>query len=146
MQDTPDASTPGRKFWLIAVVALIWNLGGVATYLMSVTMSAESLAAMTEAERSLYADIPAWVTSAYAVAVFGGTLGSLGLLIRKAWAVPLLILSLLGILVQMSHALFMTRLLAVRGGGAAILPVIITAVAVFLVWFSKSARSKGWIR
>lgn len=34
-------------FWVIAVVALIWNLLGVAAYIMDVTMSAEDIASST---------------------------------------------------------------------------------------------------
>lgn len=140
-----NETAPPRGFWIISSVALVWNLIGIATYLMSVTLGEEALAAMPEAERALYSDIPAWATSAYAIAVFGGTLACVGLLMRKAWAVPVFVVSLVGILVQMGHALFLTRLLEVRGGAAAFMPLLIVAIAVYLVWFSGSAKQKGWI-
>jgi hypothetical protein len=146
MPETTTTVSPPRSFRLIAWIALAWNLIGVATYLMTVTMSAEALAAMPEPERALYAHTPAWVTSAYAIAVFGGTLGSSALLLRKACAVPLFVVSLIGILLQMSHAFFGTAMLAVRGASAAVLPLLIVAIAIYLVWFSMSARSKQWIR
>ena len=83
MANLADRSTPTRGFWIISGLALVWNLLGVANYLMSVTMDPEVLAALPEAEQALYADIPAWVTSAFAIAVFSGTLASLALLLRK---------------------------------------------------------------
>lgn len=140
-----DSSSPPRSFWIISVLALVWNLIGILTYLMSVTMSEEALAALPEAERALYSDIPAWVTAAYAIAVFGGTLGCVALLLRKAWAVPVLVGSLIAILVQMFHALALSDLIGVRGAGAAVLPLLIVAIAVYLVWFARSARARGWI-
>ncbi|MEO6447027.1 MAG: hypothetical protein ABIZ91_19300 [Gemmatimonadaceae bacterium] len=146
MLDTTAGSTPTRSFWIISGLALLWNLIGVATYLMSVTMSPETIAAMPESERALYANVPAWVTSAYAIAVFGGTLASVGLLMRKSWATPLFVLSLIGIVVQMGHALLGTRLLEVKGASAAVLPVVLTVIAIYLVKFSTSAKQKGLLR
>jgi ABC-type xylose transport system permease subunit len=137
---------PTRRFWIVSAVALAWNLVGVMSYLTSVTAGPEVLAALPEAERALYANIPAWATSAYAIAVFGGLLGSVALLLRKAWAVPLFVASLIGVLVQMGHAFLMTALLEVKGASAAILPVLILAIAAYLAWYARSARARGWLR
>ena len=136
---------PARGFWIVSVLALVWNLIGVASYLMTTTMGPDTLNAMSEAERSLYTDVPPWATAAYAIAVFGGLLGCVALLLRKAWAVPVFVISLVAILVQMGHAFFMSAMLEVRGTAAAILPTLIIVVAVYLVWFSRSARSRGWL-
>ena len=143
MTELAEKKTTPRAFWIVSIVALLWNLAGVAAYLMQVTMSPEALAALSEAEQALYADIPAWATGAYAIAVFAGTLGSILLLMRKALALPVFVVSLVGILVQMGQALFMTDVLAVRGATAAIGPVAIIVIAVFLVWYSDNAKKKG---
>jgi hypothetical protein len=140
-----EGTNPSRGFWITSALALVWNLIGVATYLMTVTMSDETLAALPEAERALQANIPAWVTSAYAIAVFGGTLGCIALLMRVAWAVPVLLVSLLAILVQMGHALFGTPMIAVMGPSAAVLPLLIVVIAVYLVAFAAAAKKKTWI-
>lgn len=136
---------PARGFWIVSVLALVWNLIGVASYLMMTAMGPDTLNAMSEAERSLYTDVPPWATAAFAIAVFGGLLGCVALLLRKAWAVPVFVISLVAILVQMGHAFFMSAMLEVRGTAAAILPTLIIVVAVYLVWFSRSARSRGWL-
>jgi hypothetical protein len=136
---------PARGFWIVSVLALVWNLIGVASYLMTTAMGPDTLNAMSEAERSLYTDVPPWATAAFAIAVFGGLLGCVALLLRKAWAVPVFVISLVAILVQMGHAFFMSAMLEVRGTAAAILPTLIIVVAVYLVWFSRSARSRGWL-
>jgi hypothetical protein len=133
------------SFWVVAAIALVWNLMGVAAFAMQVTMGEEALQAMSAAERDLYASIPAWATAAYAVAVFGGSLASIALLLRKAWAAPVFVVSLVGIVAQMGQALFMTRAIEVRGAGIVVMPLVVTAIAIFLVWYSASAKRKGWL-
>jgi hypothetical protein len=141
-----QSSAPAtRGFWIVSGIFLVWNLMGVMAFVMQVTMSQEALAALPEAQRNLYTGIPAWATAAYAVAVFGGTLGCVFLLLRKAWAVPVLILSLAGVVVQMFHAFFLTPALEVLGAGSLAMPILITAGAVFLIWYASRAKAGGVI-
>jgi len=74
----------------VAVVALLWNLIGVTAYLFDVTMSPEAIARLTPAQRALYEARPLWFVTAYAIAVWSGTAGALGLVLRKRWARGLL--------------------------------------------------------
>ena len=124
-----------RSFWAIGAVALIWNVMGVINFFAQ--MNAVALAAMPESYRAIIEGRPAWATGAFAIAVFGGALGCLLLLLRKSVAYYLFIASLLGTIVQMPSYLGMTR--ATIGVGASLL------VAAFLIWYSKQAESKGWI-
>ncbi|VAW11040.1 hypothetical protein MNBD_BACTEROID03-2112 [hydrothermal vent metagenome] len=91
---------PPIWFWIVSVLALLWNLLGVMAYLAQVNMTDETLAALPEAERALYENQPIWATMAFAIAVWGGALGSLALLLRKRWARAVLLISLIGIIVQ----------------------------------------------
>lgn len=143
---TQTAEKPARSFYLVSGVALLWNLIGVATYLTSVTMSPDALAQLPEAQRALHESTPAWVTGAYAIAVFGGTLGCVALLLRKAWAVPVFVVSLVAAIVQFGYSLLFTPMLDLIGASAAIFPIFVIAVAGFLVWYARSTRAKGWIR
>ena len=145
MDNQSETRAVPRSFWIIGIAALVWNALGIVTYLMSVMISPEALSQMPEAERALYSNVPAWVTAAYAIAVFGGTLASIALLMRKRWAFEAFVVSLVAIIVQMSHALLMSEVIVVKGVTAAILPLLIVVVAAFLVWYSYSARKKGWI-
>ncbi len=139
-------SSPPRSFLVTSIIALVWNVIGIFTYLASVMLSEEALATLPEAEQALYASTPALITAAYAIAVFGGTLACIGLLMKKAWAVPVFIVSLVGIIIQMGHGIFLTDLIATMGMGAVVGPLIITLVAVYLVWYSKDAQAKGWLK
>ena len=134
-----------RSFWIISAVALVWNLLGVAAYVMQVTMTEDALMKLPEAQRMFYETMPAWATGAFAVAVFGGALGSLLLLLRKSWAVPVFVVSLAGILVQLYHAFAMVDGIKIFGSGGLIMPAITLVIAVLLVWYSRSASAKAWI-
>lgn len=130
---------------IISIVALLWNLLGVMSYIMQVTMSGDMMANMSEAERALYETMPAWVTGAFAIAVFGGVAGCVGLLLKKAWCVPVFLISLAAIIVQFGYWLFATDSIAVIGNEVFWMPALVTAVAVFLVWYSRDAKAKGWL-
>ena len=67
-----STNKPSVGFWIIGVIALIWNLMGVFAYITQVNMTDEVIAALPDAERALYENVPAWVTGAFAIAVFGG--------------------------------------------------------------------------
>ncbi len=130
------------SFWTIGAVALIWNvLGGINFF---VQMNADMVAAMPETHRAIIEDRPAWATGAFAIAVFSGALGCLLLLLRKSAAYYLFIASLLGVIVTMTHTLGE----GIDFGVGEILMMILMplVVAAFLIWYSKQAESKGWIR
>ncbi len=130
------------SFWVIGAVALIYNVAGIINF--STQMNADTVAAMPELYRSIIEDRPAWATGAFAVAVFGGALGGLLLLLRKSTAYYVFITSLLGAIVTMMHTLGM----AGSGVGPAqflIGNLVQLLVTVLLIWYSKWAEGKGWI-
>ena len=140
-----SSTMPPRSFWIIGALFLIWNLMGVMAFAMQTNMGEEALAALPEAERNLYLATPTWANAAFAVAVLGGTLGCVLLLMRKSWAVPVLVLSLASIAVQMFHAFFLSPALEVLGAGGLVMPILVTAGAIFLIWYARRARGRSWI-
>ncbi|MFT5500484.1 MAG: hypothetical protein ACI88G_000614 [Woeseiaceae bacterium] len=138
-------TNPPRSFYLIGGFALLWNLLGVMAYVGQVTMTEEVLNALPEAQRLLYETVPSWATAAFAIAVNGGALGCLLLLLRKALATPVLIASLAGVIVQMFHSFFMSNSMEVYGPGGMIMPIGVVVVSVYLVWYSMDVKKKGWV-
>ena len=143
MSERAEQMRAPTSFWIVASVSLIWNLIGVINYLFSVTVSEHSLAAMPEAERALYTDVPVFVTSCFAIAVFSGVLGSVFLLLRKAQSVSLFLVSLVAIILQMSLGVLLTPMLAVQGPGALVFPVVLVACAVFFLYYSRKVTAQG---
>ncbi len=67
------------------------------------------------------------------------------MLLKKAWAAPLFLVSLLAVIVQFGHWLFLTRTIEVYGVEAVFMPLLVTATGGFLVWYSRDAKNKGWL-
>ena len=97
---------PPVWYWVVAAIALIWNLFGVMAYLGSVYMPPEAMEAMDANRRAFIENTPGWVTGAFAIAVFAGTIGCILLLFRKKLALPFFGASLGGILVQQYYGFF----------------------------------------
>jgi hypothetical protein len=141
-----STNKPATWFWIVSAIALVWNLMGVMAYIAQVTMSAETLQAMPENERTLYESAPTWATAAFAIAVWGGALGSILLLIRKKWATAVLIVSFAGIVVQMIHSFFISKAMDVYGPGGLAMPVMVLVFGAGLIWFSRKAEVNGWLK
>jgi hypothetical protein len=137
MNNVIGASAPA---WLriVAALGLLWNLFGVYNYLMTVGMVGGANVAAASA-------MPAWVTGAFAIAVFGGTLGCIGLLMLRSWSKLLLLISLLGVLAMDVWMFALSGLGATMAGAEMGVTVAVVVVAVLLVWLANSAGKKGWL-
>lgn len=143
MGDVID-SRPPAWFWIVAVLGLLWELIGVAMYLMHVGVLPNAKE-MSDAERSLMEASPMWVTGLFAIGVFAGALGTLGLLLRKSWARPLLILSLIAVILQFGGWLLVTDAVAVIGPSVFAMPAVIVVVAILLAWLASVGARRGWL-
>lgn len=139
------SNKPPVWFWVVAVIALLWNLMGVVAYLVDAFTTIEQLEQMTQEQRELFESRPAWVTAAFAIAVFAGFIGSIALLLRKKWAKPLLIISLIAAIGQFVYNTFMTNTVEIMGTQAIIFPVLILGFGLYLIFFSKKGIEKNWL-
>jgi len=136
-----SVNQPTTTFWIISVIALLWNLAGVYAYLSQAYMSTEVIATLSEPEQMYYNNVAPWATAAFATSVFAGALGSLTLLLRKKIAHTLLILSLVAVLIQASYNFFIQDFMPVENVQM-IWSFVIILIAIFLVLFSKDAKNK----
>ncbi|PIB37782.1 hypothetical protein [Maribacter sp. 4G9] len=136
---------PPVWFWIVSVLALLWNLAGAMAYIGQAYMSDEVLATMSEAERNLFENQPAWVTGAFAIAVWGGTLGCIFLLLRKKWAKPVFIVSLLGLIGQLSYNYFLSGAFDTFEIVDMVMSVMILVISIALIVFSNKAIRKNWL-
>jgi hypothetical protein len=88
------------SIWLLAVAGLgvLWNVYGAYQYIGSFSQTKASLMAvgMTGPQAELYLSLPAWISVVFAIGVFGGLAGSISLLMKKAIALPVFAVSLVG--------------------------------------------------
>lgn len=138
-----DAVKPTLGFWVVAILATLWNLMGVGAYLMMTKLTPEVAAEQYgQAFADIFATKPAWATGSFAVAVFGGLLGSLALLIRKGWAFHLFVLSLIGVIIHNIWGVS-AGTLSVIGTFDKVMTVAVILIAIFLIVFAKRMKARG---
>lgn len=134
-----------KWFKPIVIIALLWNLIGVINFFIQINLSEEAIAALPEAEQALMNSTPLWSLLAFALGVFGGAIGSLGLLIQKKWAFYPLLFSLVGVVAQMTYWLFFTQAVDVYGSETYTMPVLVILVAFFLLRLAKKGIKEGYL-
>ncbi|WP_133000385.1 hypothetical protein [Luteimonas arsenica] len=130
----------------MSVLALAWNLIGVTMFFLQTGLTPEQIAAMPDEQRVVYEAMPAWLAVFYGLSVFAGALGSLGLLLRRRWAMPLFALSLASVLVQMVAVYALTPAWQASGASGLPMTLVIIGIAVFLFWYARRAVTRGWLR
>jgi hypothetical protein len=129
------------SFWAISIFMLIWNVMGSINFFAQ--RNPEVLAGYRESERAIVEGRPGWATAAFAIAVFGGALGCLLLLLRNSNAFYLFVASLLGVVVTMIHTLGVGISFGIgKWLGIILMPLAVGALS---VWYSKWAERKGWL-
>ena len=133
--------------WLspVAIVALFWNLLGCWAWVSDMRATPADIAAMGPAFVQLHAALPPWLPTATGVAVLGGAVGCLGLLLRKRWAVKLLWLSLAGVVAQDIGMFVIAGGASLAGLVPAVLQAVVLVVAILLVLLARRAERAGWL-
>mgnify|MGYP000470208995 CR=1 FL=1 len=144
---TDSTNKPNVLFWIVGVIAIIWNGMGVNAYVQQ--------AYDTEGHRAQFVDkpelleltnnMPSWYTAIFAIAVFAGILGCVFMLLRKKLANFLLKVSLAAVLIQTINNLFFTGVREFYGTFEYSMLISIAVIAIFLVVYTKKATEKGWL-
>lgn len=137
---------PPRWFTVVVGVALLWNVLGLLAVLADLRLSAADIAALSAEQQALYRARPLWSVGASVLAVVGGALGCLALLLRRRASVFLLLASLLGVVLQD------VGIFVVAGAGKLANPVpfalqaLVLAIAAGLVVLGRHAAGRNWLR
>ncbi|MFT4700959.1 MAG: hypothetical protein ACI9ND_000357 [Yoonia sp.] len=126
---------PHFSFWITATIGLIWNLMGCMNYVIQ--MNPDTVAQMPDVYQMIINGRPAWATAAFAIAVFGGAVGCILMLLRRRVAVQVLILSLAGIVLTVIHATMLV--------GAVPSSLLSLLVGAALYWYATIALRKNWL-
>ena len=131
MPETTDRNKAGTPWhlWVIGVVALLWNSMGAFDYLMTQTKNAAYMSNFTQAQLDFFYGLPTWVVSAWAIAVWGGVIGALLLLLRRRIAVQVFLVSLLAMVMTTVHNYLLANGLEVMGDAFS----LIFTGAIFLI-------------
>ena len=138
----PRAKAPWH-LWLIGIATLLFNAMGVFSYMMTVLGKLAEIG-MTPEQIAFMESYPAWANALWALGVWGAFAGSLLLLLRLRWAVPAMLVALLGLI---GTTVYNYGMAAVPDSmQAPALDVAIWAVTLFLLVYCRKMRNAGVLR
>lgn len=116
----------------------------VATF--GVGENVDALARVDAHQAQLVRATPIWAWAAFGLAVFGGFLGSIALLLRRKVAVVFYAVALVATLIQYGHSLLFTDIVAAKGVSQIVGPAFDVALGVAQLLYGRLAQTKGWMR
>ena len=133
--------------WIIGVVALLWNAVGAYDYLMTQTRNEAYMSQFTPEQLDYFYGFPAWVVATWAIAVWGGVLGSILLLLRRRLAVPVFAVSLAAMVITTIYNYALSGGHQVMGGpGPLLFSIAIFLVSVGLLFYARAMAARGVLR
>ena len=133
-------------FKIVAVLAILWNLIGCLAFASDIRLTPEDIAKLPDAQQTLYNSRPSWAVASTAIAVIGGALGSVVLLLGKKWALPVLIASLIGIVIQDYGLFVLADGATLAGPVAVVLQALVLIIAISLILLSRNGIARGWLQ
>jgi hypothetical protein len=142
--EPPSISVPAW-FWVIAVVALLWNIMGCVILLSEVFAQEAMMESMTEEQKEWSRSTPSWIYFVFAISVSAGVAGSICLLMRKRLSVLLFTISFVAVLIQMVYTMLIAGGLQVMGPSGAVMPAVVIMLSIAWLLFSLYFKGKGWL-
>ena len=137
-----NVKTP-LHLWIVGLVSLLWNAMGAFDYSATELRLEFYMAQFTQEQLDYFYGFPAWVIAAWAIAVWSSLLGSVGLLLRRRWAVWLFGISIVGLAVTTLHNAVLTNGFEIMGNVAVIFTIVIWVIALLLLLYSSKMAGRG---
>jgi hypothetical protein len=132
--------------WVVGFVGLLWSAMGAMDYIMTKTRNEEYMSAFTPEQLEFFYGLPVWVVAAWAIAVWGGVVGAMFLLLRKTWAVQLFLASFIAMVITTIHNYVLSNGLEVIGDTfSLVFSAVIFLVALGLWLYARAMQQRGVI-
>jgi hypothetical protein len=130
--------------WVVGAISLLWNAVGAFDYVMTQTRNAAYMSGFTPEQLAYFYGFPAWVVAAWAIAVWGGVLGALLMLLRKRLAVRVFLVSLIALSATCFYNYGLTNGMEVAGdAGSLAFSAVIYMTALALYSYSLAMQKRG---
>ena len=144
---TEKNSTPLKKrpwhLWVVGVLALLWSAMGAMNYVMTQTKNEAYMGQFTAEQLEFFYGLPAWAVSCWAIAVWGGILGAILLLLRKRIAYPVFLVSFIAMVLTTIHSYCLSNGLEIMGDPLSLLfSAAIFLISLALVFYAQRLRKK----
>ncbi len=128
--------------WIVGIIAVLWNSVGAFDYIATQYRLESYMSQFTPEQLEYFYGFPVWMDAAWAIAIWASVLGSLSLLLRKALAVWLFGISILGMAVSTVYNFVLTDGMAVMGSEGATFTAVIWVIALFLYFYAKAMAAR----
>ena len=132
---------PPQWMQISVVLLFVWNLVGIFAFISDLMLDPSTL---DQVQQDFRTNFPLWTKVIYGLAVGLGAVGTFGLIRRKSWSKGVLVISLLCVIIQMYHSMFIAGSIETFGSSIAILPTIVVLLSLCLVWIAQLYGRKGW--
>jgi len=138
--------TQGRPWhlWVVGIVGGLWSAMGVVSFMLTQMKVEAVMSRFPPPQRAYFESFPLWAVAFWAIAVFGGVIGCLLLLLKNRFAFHVLLASVIGsIVVNLGGLLFLggMEVMAETGGlGFTAVPIVVGAL---LAWYARAMSKKG---
>ena len=135
-----------RHLWLVGVLALLWNAMGAFDYTATKFRVEAYLSGYSPEQLAYFFGFPAWAVATWAIAVWSELIGSVGLLMRKAWCVWLFGVSIVAMMITGIYNFGLSEGIAMMGTGAVAFTAVIWIVAFSLFFYARAMAKRGVLR
>ena len=132
--------------WVVGVLTLIFNLGGVVDYTGTHAFPDQYLAGFEADAREYFTSFPAWQVFFWALGVWGAFAGSVLLLMRRRYAIHAIGIALVGLAVMTFVQYTSEWPASIDIPGVHIFNAVIWAVQVLTLYYANRQKNAGVLR
>lgn len=122
---------------------------GVVDFMMTQTKNEAYMSQFTPEQLEYFYGFPIWAVIAWAVATWGSLVGSILLLFRSDKAVPIFLISIVGMVITTIYNFVLTDGVKMMGEQAGVMiafSIVIWIVAILLFVYARAMRRRGVLR
>lgn len=126
-----------KWFLPTAILGLLWNLFGIYQFFSTFNANVANLisSGLTREQAEMYVNLPVWMNAAFAIGVFGGTIGSVLLALRMSLAKLVFTASLIAYVILYVGDIIL-GVFSAFGMAQVIILSCVLAIAVGLLWMA----------
>jgi len=143
-EDSPGTTRRAPwHLWVVATVGLLWNAVGVVDHFMTQAKNESYMGRLTPEQLEILYSLPKWLVAFWTLAVWGGAVGAVLLLLRKRLAAPVLLASLLAMMATGIHNFLSANGLYRTGGTSPAFVLVIFLMALGLWLYARAMSGRG---
>ncbi|MGW8282681.1 MAG: hypothetical protein ACWGON_05230 [Gemmatimonadota bacterium] len=142
-QETAGTVDTPKHLWIVGVLGLLWNCMGAYDYLATEMQNEAYMSRFSPEQLEYFYGFPTWMVAFWALAVWGGVLGTILLLLRKRHAVGVLLVSLVSMIITSIYNFVLSDGMAIMGAGAVAFTGLIFVVALGLWLYARAMAGRG---